>query len=77
MGDSGIPNLSVPALYELRRIHSKHLLEVFPSPETHELYDRGCITGRFATSPGTVRPGSFIIDRVTDLGLATLQRREG
>ncbi len=71
MGDSGIPNLSVPAFHELRRIHSKQLLEVFPSPETCELYDRGCIVGRFAVSPRT-----FIVERVTDLGLAALQRRE-
>jgi hypothetical protein len=76
MGDSGIPKLSVPALHELRRIHSKHLAEVFPSPETHELYDRGCIMGRFATSPGTARPGSFFVERVTDLGLAALHRSE-
>lgn len=76
MGDSGIPNLSVPALHELRRIQSKHLLEVFASPETRELYDRGCISGRFAATPGTARPTSFIVEGVTALGLAALHERE-
>lgn len=74
--DRPIPSLSVPALHELRRIHCKHLLEVFASPETQELYQHGCITGRFAKSPGTERAESFIVEAVTPLGLATLQQHE-
>ena len=68
--DHAIPNLSVPALHELRRIYCKHLLEVFASAETQELYDRGCITGRFA------QPKAFIVDEVTPLGLAALGASE-
>jgi hypothetical protein len=70
------PSLSVAALQELRRIYCKHLLEVFASPETQELFDRGCITGRFATTPGSERPASFFVDRVTPLGVAVLERVE-
>ena len=75
--DPPIPSLSVPAMHELRRIHSKHLLEVFASRETRELYDRGCITGRFAPGADSERAGSFIVDAVTPLGLAALHAREG
>lgn len=71
-----IPSLSIPALQELRRIYCKHLLEVFASQETQELYDRGCITGRFAPSPGTERPTTFIVDAVTPVGIAVLEERE-
>ena len=71
--DRGIPSLSVPALQELRRIHCKHLLEVFASPETRELYERGCIAGRFARAPGSERPTSFIVDSVTPAGIAVLE----
>ena len=71
-----IPSLSVPALHELRRIYCKHLLEVFASPETQELYDRGCIAGRFAQAPGASRPDSFIIEGVTPLGVAVLENVE-
>jgi hypothetical protein len=67
--DQGIPRLSVPALQELRRIYVKHLLEVFASPETQELYDRGCITGRSSAK-------SFIVDSVTPLGVAVLEEHE-
>lgn len=74
--DHPVPSLSVPALHELRRIHCKHLLEVFASPETMELYERGCIAGRFAKSPGTERAASFIVEAVTPLGLAALQKHE-
>jgi hypothetical protein len=70
------PTLSVGALQELRRIYVKHLLEVFASPETQELYERGCISGRFATAPGAERPASFIVDRVTPLGVAVLEHVE-
>jgi hypothetical protein len=70
-----IPRVSVPALHELRRIHCKHLLEVFASPETQELYERGCITGRFASAPGE-RATSFIVDGVTPVGLAVLEAVE-
>lgn len=66
------PSLSVGALQELRRIYVKHLLEVFASAETQELYERGCITGRFASAPGADRPASFIVERVTPLGVAVL-----
>jgi hypothetical protein len=74
--DHAIPSLSVPALHELRRIHCKHLLEVFASPETQELYERGFIQGRFAKHPGTERVESFIVEAVTPLGLAALEERE-
>ena len=60
-----LPTLSVSALHELRRIHTKHLIEVFATPETHELIERGCIDGRFAAP-------SFIIEAVTPIGLAVL-----
>lgn len=73
--DLGIPRLSVPALQELRRIYVKHLLEVFASPETQELYERGCITGRFAPSEAD-RAKSFIVDAVTPLGVAALEQHE-
>lgn len=71
-----IPSLSVPALHELRRIYCKHLLEVFASPETQELYERGFVKGRFARAPGAERPTSFIVEAVTPLGLAALQESE-
>ena len=74
--DHAIPSLSVPALHELRRIHCKHLLEVFASPETQELYERGFIQGRFAKHPGAERAESFIVEAVTPLGLAALEERE-
>ena len=76
VNDHPIPSLSVPALYELRRIHCKHLLEVFASPETQELYERGCIAGRFARGADTERPASFIVEGVTALGLAALEASE-
>jgi hypothetical protein len=69
-----IPRLSVPALHELRRIHCKHLLEVFATSETLELYDRGCITGTF-TSAVQAR-GSFVVEGVTPIGLAVLESVE-
>jgi hypothetical protein len=59
-------------LHELRRIYCKHLLEVFASPETQELYDLGCITGRYA---GAERRG-FIVEAVTSVGLAALDAHE-
>ncbi len=74
--DQVIPSLSVPALHELRRIHVKHLLEVFASPETRELYERGCIAGRFAKSADADRPTSFIVEAVTPLGLAALNEHD-
>ena len=74
--DRAIPSLSVPALQELRRIYVKHLLEVFASPETQELFDRGCITGRFAQQSGAGLT-SFIIEGVTPVGLAALNERDG
>lgn len=73
--DQGIPRLSVPALQELRRIYVKHLLEVFASPETQELYERGCITGRFAQADAD-HAKSFIVDAVTPLGVAALEQHE-
>lgn len=69
---TAIPKLSTSALHELRRIYCKHLLEVFASPETQELYERGCITGRFAEAE---RKG-FIVEGVTPLGVATLESYE-
>lgn len=69
--DQAIPSLSVPALHELRRIYCKHLLEVFATPETQELYERGCITGTFTTDEH-----SFIVEAVTPIGLAALEARE-
>jgi hypothetical protein len=74
--DHTIPSLSVPALQELRRIYCKHLLEVFASAETQELFERGCITGRFAQPPGDERPTSFIVEAVTPLGVAALEQTE-
>jgi hypothetical protein len=74
--DPPIPSLSVPALQELRRIYCKHLLEVFASEETRELYDRGCITGRFAKTNDGERETSFIVDEVTPVGVAVLERSE-
>jgi hypothetical protein len=71
-----IPSLSVPALQELRRIYCKHLLEVFASPETQELYEHGCISGRFEQAPGSERADSFIVERVTPLGVAVLEHVE-
>jgi hypothetical protein len=71
---STIPRLSVPALHELRRIYCKHLLEVFASPETQELYERGCIAGTF-TDRGGAR-GSFMVDEVTPTGIAALEALE-
>jgi hypothetical protein len=74
--DRSIPSLSVPAFQELRRIYCKHLLEVFASAETQELYERGCITGHFAQPTGQDRPTSFIVETVTPLGIAVLDERE-
>jgi hypothetical protein len=68
-----IPSLSITALHELRRIHCKHLLEVFATPETQELYERGCIRGTF-TSQGERR---FLVDAITADGLAALEARDG
>ena len=74
--DPPIPSLSVPALQELRRIYCKHLLEVFASEETRELYERGCIAGRFTKGDGGERPTSFVVDSVTPIGVAVLERSE-
>jgi hypothetical protein len=74
--DPGIPSLSINAVHELRRIYCKHLLEVFASPETQELFERGCITGRFARSADSERPQSFIVEQVTPLGVAVLEQLE-
>jgi hypothetical protein len=71
-----IPSVSVPALQELRRIYVKHLIEVFASPETQELIDRGCIAGRLAPAPDPDRAASFIVEQVTPLGVAVLERAE-
>ena len=71
--DTSIPSLSVPALHELRRIYTKHLLEVFASPETVELFERGCIEGSFTDTP---EARSFVVQKVTPLGVATLEARE-
>lgn len=71
--EPAIPSLSVPAFQELRRIYTKHLLEVFAGPETRELFDRGCIAGSF-TDAGSNR--SFHVQSVTPLGIATLEARE-
>jgi hypothetical protein len=71
--EPAIPSLSLPALHELRRIHTKHLLEVFAGPETKELFERGCIAGSFADA-ATDR--SFHVQSVTPLGIATLEARE-
>jgi hypothetical protein len=75
---STIPRLSVPALHELRRIYCKHLLEVFASPETQELYDRGCIAGTFTDSDGRSDglKGSFKVEKVTPTGIAALEALE-
>lgn len=69
---SEIPSLSTPALHELRRIYCKHLLEVFATPETVELYERGCIEGTFTTEAAH----SFMVQAVTPLGLAVLEAHE-
>jgi hypothetical protein len=69
-----IPSLSVHALHELRRIYCKHLLEVFATSETQELYERGCITGTF-TSADEQRP-SFVVEGVTPIGIAVLESVE-
>ena len=71
--DPGIPSLSINAVHELRRIYCKHLLEVFASTETQELYERGCITGRF--TDGESRH-TFIVEQVTPLGVAVLEQLE-
>lgn len=71
--EPAIPSLSVPALHELRRIYTKHLLEVFATPETKELFDRGCIAGSFTDSTSD---RSFRVQSVTPLGIATLEARE-
>ena len=63
------PRLSVSALQELRRIYTKHLLEVFASKETQELYEQGCISGR-------VSEHAFIVESVTPLGVAVLDESE-
>lgn len=64
-----VPSLSTSALQELRRIYCKHLLEVFASEETQELYDRGCITGRFERK-------AFIVEAVTPIGRAALEAHD-
>ena len=64
-----VPRLSVSALQELRRIYTKHLLEVFASKETQELYEQGCISGR-------VSERAFIVEAVTPLGVAVLDGSE-
>jgi hypothetical protein len=64
-----LPSLSKSALQELRRIYCKHLLEVFASPETQELYDHGCIAGRFYQN-------AFIVDAVTPVGRAALDAHD-
>lgn len=69
-----IPRLSVPALHELRRIYCKHLLEVFATAETVELYERGCIQGTF-TKDGE-RTSSFVVQSVTPIGVAALELPE-
>jgi hypothetical protein len=75
MGDArDLPSLTVSAVQELRRIYCKHLLEVFASQETQELFERGCITGRFAGGDGG--PRAFIVDTVTPLGVAVLDELE-
>ncbi len=72
--DPTIPSLSVPALHELRRIYCKHLLEVFATAETQELYDRGCITGTFKSAGE--RAQFFVVEGVTAVGIAALEARE-
>lgn len=74
--DRVIPSLSTPAIQELRRIYCKHLLEVFATPETQELFDRGCITGRFATATGGDTLQSFVVERVTEIGVAALDAHD-
>lgn len=75
--DSTIPSLSVPALHELRRIYCKHLLEVFATPETQELFERRCIAGTFtARQPGDGQLASFVVESVTPLGVAALEALE-
>ena len=69
-----IPSLSVHALHELRRIYCKHLLEVFATPETLELYDRGCIVGTFL--PAADERKSFVVEGVTPIGIAVLEAVE-
>jgi hypothetical protein len=64
-----VPSLSTSALQELRRIYVKHLLEVFASPETQELYERGCITGRFEQK-------TFVVEEVTPVGRAALDEHD-
>ena len=64
-----VPSLSKSALQELRRIYCKHLLEVFASEETQELYERGCIAGRFDEK-------AFIVEAVTPVGRAVLEEHD-
>ncbi len=64
-----VPSLSTSALQELRRICVKHLLEVFATPETQELYDQGCIAGRFDQK-------AFIVEAVTPVGRAALEAHD-
>jgi hypothetical protein len=64
-----VPSLSTSALQELRRIYVKHLLEVFASPETQELLERGCITGRFDQR-------AFFVEAVTPVGRAALEAHD-
>jgi hypothetical protein len=61
-------------MQELRRIYCKHLLEVFASKETQELYERGCISGRFSEGDGR---RAFIVEAVTPLGVDLLERERG
>ena len=69
-----VPHLSGPAFHELRRIYCKHLLEVFATAETVELYENGCIAGTFTSEAERAR--SFVVQSVTPLGVATLEARE-
>lgn len=62
------------ALHELRRIHCKHLIEVFATAETQELYERGCIAGSF--KPASDAAKSFVVEGVTPIGIAVLEAVE-
>lgn len=73
VSEQSVQSLSVPALHELRRIYTKHLLEVFATPETLELFERGYIEGQFTSTP---EARSFVVQKVTPLGVAALEARE-
>lgn len=72
MHDEGSPQLSMPAVLELRRIFCKHLAEVVDSPETRELHARGYLAGHVSAQHGA----SFVIDAVTPRGRELLAARE-